>query len=124
MTATEKLTAFCDSWTRKDYKKMYQNCQLSWKSKHSHAALKKLIPVKIQSFEILEEREVSPFVKSISLKVQIQGGQRELCGRMLQEIEPYAPSDKGEWGVNPISLLRGLYSEVELTREIVKKEKS
>ena len=49
--------------------------------------------------------------------------QRELSGRMLQEIEPYAPSDKGEWGVNPISLLRGLYSEVELTRELVKRKK-
>lgn len=110
MTAKKTLELFLEAWKMMDFQKMYDLCQTTWKAEHTKNDLKKLLPKKIKSYSILKENvEMSGVVFVIPFKVKVLSKETKLTARILREIGPYKPSQKGSWGINPISLLKNLY---------------
>lgn len=100
----EVLQDFLYKWKIQDYVGMHELCQETWKVANSVAVLKKLLPKKIKSFKIVDIEESTECV--YDAKVYINGVNKAVGIRMICETEPFKPSKKGVWGVNPLSILR------------------
>ena len=87
--------------------------------------LKRLLPQNVSSYKIEKINKHSEFIYdavvliTISEKEQMKEQKRiverdvqitkKVTARLLCELEPYKPSIDGEFGVNPISVIRNLY---------------
>ncbi len=105
------LIRFCQAWMKQDYDTMYVFCQKTWKANHSRAELKRLVIGRIKEFKInsIVCSKASPCVSDIKLRVKYKNKAKSLEVRLIKEKEKRKPSEDGEWGVNPISLIRNLY---------------
>lgn len=107
--AKEKIKEFLQAWKDLDYKKMYGCTQKTWKSEHSIAELKKLFPKRIKQYSLQKITEVKPVVFDIKIALVQFGKTKRVVARLLCETDPYKPSEEGEFGVNPISIIKNLY---------------
>ncbi|WP_142783361.1 hypothetical protein [Changchengzhania lutea] len=107
--AQTKINSFLQAWKDLDFKKMYALTNKTWKTKHSKSDLKKLITVRIKSFEIKSIEPISTTMFDADIIVIAGGHRKKIKARMLCESEAYKPSIDGEFGINPISLTRNLY---------------
>ena len=107
----ETIKEFLRAWQKQNYSKMYDLCQITWKSKHNRSKLKSMLHKRIVGFEIqsIDVNPNVPTVADISVKVKISGKVKHLTIRMIQEVGVRMSSVKGTWGVNPISALKNLY---------------
>jgi hypothetical protein len=113
--AKQTLTSFLESWKTEDYRDMEKHVQLTWldgRGNTCHEQLRRLFMHRqLESFEILEG---IPGLNSnaridFRVKVQFRGNNVPLIlerAVVICEYGPYLPSEKGEWGVNPASVLR------------------
>lgn len=107
--AQQTIKAFLEAWKLSDYKKMYEYTQKTWKSEHTKNQLKKLLPKRIKSYRITSITESVPTVYDVDVVVSISGKSKKITARLICETEPYIASLQGEFGVNPISIIRNLY---------------
>jgi len=107
--AKEILTNFLDAWVQKNYAKMYELTNITWKQNKDKKNVQLLLVEEIKSYKIGNIREYSPTVYDIDIKVIFKGKRKNLSARLICEIAPFSTSVGGEFGVNPISLIRGLY---------------
>ena len=107
--AKELLTKFLEAWVEKDYAKMFDLTNKTWKANKSKDNVEMLLVDAIKAFKIGEIREYSPTVYDIDLKVVFKGKRKSLTARLICETSPHHTSVGGEFGVNPISLIRRLY---------------
>lgn len=113
-TAERAFYDFLSAWQKKDWRLMLDNCQLTWVSNKTDAvdALESMFGFKeLQEFTIDQSSCVTPnVVEDISATIKYPMFS-EMCvkkikARVICEISPYNPSSQGQWGVNPISVLR------------------
>lgn len=113
--AEANIIAFLNSWKSNNFTGMYELTQQTWKFKHSKKQLKKLLTIKgnkpsrLKSFKVTEIREFMPTVYDANIVLMIGGNRKKVTARLVCETEPYKPSVDGEFGVNPISLIKNLY---------------
>jgi len=108
------LAKFLDAWEKRNYKMMVRYCQLSWVRLNQHCDVDKLLSAqfrhKLLSAKILKTEKISDvttdisveiYYKDINIKKRIRRKARLIC-----EKAPMQPSPEGEWGINPISMIR------------------
>ena len=106
---------FFKAWRDKDWTKMLSVCQKSWAVRNSEAVLKGWFETRpIESFKILGFEGFRPVMGDV---VVVLDGKTSVRARVIKEKAPTRrfivfgdmqnnPSEQGEWGVNPISVLR------------------
>jgi hypothetical protein len=109
-TADDVVNAFCNAWMAKDWAKMLTVCQKSWAARYDAATLKGWFESRpIQSFKIVGFEGFRPVMGDV---VVMLDGKTVVRARLIKENPPTFggmqnnPSEDGEWGVNPISVLR------------------
>ena len=107
--AKEVITKFLQAWKDNNLTKMYGLTQKTWSSQYSKSVLKKLFQSRIKAFKILEIRESTSTVFDVDVTIRVKGQQRKITARLICETTPYTPSIDGEFGVNPISVIKNLY---------------
>jgi len=108
------LVNFLQSWKEKDWNKMFQSCQKTWQNNHSldgvtflesYYCLKNL-----KKWKIIKIKSISNVCIDIKLKIEygINGysERKKIKARIICESEPYKTDINGNWGVNPISILK------------------
>jgi len=118
MNAPEKiLMEFLDCWKKRNFKKMVNFVQITWKSDHVERGnepkeiLKKLYGYKKLIYFEIKDRKLTQevFVDTkvvIKYKFQNKIFIKKIIPRIICEKEAYQPSNEGIWGVNPIGALR------------------
>ncbi len=109
MTSFETLTAFLEAWQDKNYTKMFEYCQLTWKSNHKEGGIKWLKNYydhkKLTTWRMIKE-EKADFVVDFKVAIIYDHKSKIVKTRLICEKAPYKPHSDGTWGVNPISVLR------------------
>ena len=115
ISAVERLEKFMEAWKNEDWNGMWKNSQKTWRSKEENNA-ERLFDLfghkKLESYEIKGMNEVSDCCVDIevSIKYSVEEGTKTQIAtirpRLLNEIKEYTPSVDGEYGVNPISMLK------------------
>lgn len=106
------LAKFLELWQERNWDRMLRYCQISWIKIHSEP--KKILIAqfrhKLLDAEIIKVEKVADVTRDISLELSIKDFQfrkkikRKV--RLICETGALQPSVKGEWGVNPLSMMR------------------
>lgn len=112
------LNNFLKAYYKKDWGTMANLSQITWASncrREPKVELEKslgnilLLDYKVGNF-IYNEKDVSfdiPYTATFKLDLLDQKAATYQCSAMvIKEVAPYKPNIKGQWGVNPISMLR------------------
>jgi len=110
----EIVKKFFELWNKGQFNEMIELLQKTWLSNHnwiewSSNNLKELKPVKWRLGEIKRKGEYCQDVQ-VLLNYKIKSTKRRVNVkiRTIKELAPHTPGD-GQWGINPVSLLKGLY---------------
>jgi hypothetical protein len=104
------LKCFCEAYLNDDYETMYKLTQKSYCDKKTILDLKSIVLLalsknsdnKATEFTILDKRKLG----DAAVEIMFTFDGRLKRAMLICETAPYQPSIEGEWGVNPISLLR------------------
>lgn len=114
MGSIDALTKFMNAWKDGNWSEMLENTQKTWRSKENHNSelLKSWFSLKdLLTFKVLRMEGISNSCVDVLLSIRYVFGESKLketkiMARVICETEPYKPSDTGEWGVNPIGILK------------------
>lgn len=106
--AKETLENYLEAWSKNDVKAMHELCQKTYKVSNTEFDLKKVTPAKLKEFTILEGVSDTPCVTDFEVELLVKRAKKTAKARLVCEKAPFKPSEQGEWGVNPISLLKAL----------------
>jgi len=114
MDAIDLLTNFMNAWKANNWSEMLKYTQKTWRSKENNNSelLKNWFYLKdLLTFKILKINQISESCVDVLLSIRYVFGDSKLKetkirARVICEIEPYKPGKDGEWGVNPLSILR------------------
>jgi len=118
--AKQILIKYLSAWKKKDFNLMYEYCQKTWQYNNAIKGKKWLKDIfeqwQIKNYEITKENKISEvmidFEIQIHSKFLLKGTKKTLnkkqiiTTRLIKELAPYKPDEKGGWGINPISQLR------------------
>ena len=108
-TSDEILKRFLKAISTNEWKKAYQYCQKSWASNHSSDKLRDIfMDIKLKYILIVGEKKDknSDYIIDYDVLCNTISGQRIHIVRLICESRSYHPDLNGDWGVNPISVLR------------------
>lgn len=123
LSPEETLTKYFNAWIANNYQEMFELTQLTWQNDKKLVNLKQLCQeLRLISSEIGKEQEIAGlngdvikdfeviisyknplFAKKQKNKVQ----NTKIIVRLICEEKPFKASIHGQWGINPISTLRG-----------------
>jgi len=114
MGPVDALTSFMDAWKDSNWSEMLKYTQKTWRSKENNNSdlLKNWFYLKdLLTFKVLKINQISLSCVDVILGIGYIFGdskikETKIRARVICETEPYKPSPTGEWGVNPISILR------------------
>jgi len=114
MDAIDALTKFMNAWKDSDWSEMLKSTQKTWRSKENNDSelLKNWFYLKdLLTFKVLKINQISESCVDVLLGIRYIFGdskmkETKIRARIICETEPYKPSKEGEWGVNPIGMLR------------------
>ena len=104
-----RIEQFLQSWKDNNHMRMYELTSKTWMSKNSKKKLKQLLPKRIKSYKIESIEVYSECIYDVNIILRISGKTKNVTARMLCELDAFKPSLDGEFGVNPISIIRNLY---------------
>ncbi len=106
------LAKFFEAWEKRNWKAMVRFCQLSWVAlpDDREATLSLQFRYKLLGAKILKTEKISEVTRDISVEIHykdiiIKKRTRRKV-RLICELAPMKPSPEGQWGVNPISMMR------------------
>lgn len=107
------LKEFMDAWKKQDYDTMHSLTTQTYRVGHTAKELEEIMNHKITSFKISDSKESTEVVYDTDIEVRLKGMKKsakakQIKARSVQELKPFMPSNTGAWGVNPISMLKGL----------------
>ena len=117
-TPQEAATNFLKCWKKRNFKKMIEFTQLTWKSDKGESAKDFLENVygfkRLIHFEILKEKTPPEFSEAIVKDIEIfikyklsnEIRNKKITARAICESAPYEANKNGTWGINPIGALR------------------
>ena len=99
------LDRFLKAWKAGNYLKMYKFSQITWKSNHSKNDLKlRFKGLNLDDYSIGHSQSASPSIFAFKVQAKINGvWKTEHEVNVICEEAFYKPSEKGVWGVNPVS---------------------
>lgn len=115
--AVEVLEDFMEAWKNEDWNGMWKNSQKTWRSKRENNA-ERLFDLfghkNLLEYGVVGFNEVSDCCVDVEVKIKYTTDPHDpfsayeytIRPRLLNEIKEYTPSKEGEWGVNPISMLK------------------
>jgi len=106
--AKESVKNFMEAFKKGDYKKLLEQCQLTYRTQNTFQKLQSLLPNPIKSFEIGDTKKESDVMYDVSVKVKTDKGDKQLTVRTVCEKGPWKPSAQGTFGVNPVSVQKTL----------------
>ena len=114
MDAIDTLTKFMSAWKDSNWSEMLKSTQKTWRSKKNNDSelLKNWFYLKdLLTFKVLKIDQISDSCVDVLLSIRYIFGDSKLKetkirARVICETEPYKPNKAGEWGVNPIGMLR------------------
>ena len=116
-----RLMEFLHSWKKGKFKKMAFHCQKTWLSDrpdpanalnimYSHASLETAEILDVEDFKGIKVEALGidkgEVICDILISVKVNGIVQVRKPRIIKESEAYEPDIDGDWGVNPISMLR------------------
>jgi hypothetical protein len=110
-TSEFAVSKLFESWINKDFEEAEKYIQKTWLS-HSHEnEFKNMFGgFELTDFYIYDKETITDCREEVDFRVDVlfKGKIRSLYGKVntIRENAPYEPSPDGEWGINPISLLR------------------
>jgi len=113
-TPEHALAEYVSAWKDQDWGRMASLTQKTWQSNQNDpiGTLGDWYDFKdLKGFEISNINTVSNTMTDITFIVQYEAitneiSKKEITARVIKEIDPYTPSEQGQWGVNPISILK------------------
>ena len=114
MGPIDTLTNFMNAWKDSNWPEMLKHTQKTWKSKENNndELLKNWFYLKdLLTFKILKINQISSSCVDVILGIgyifsDSKIKEVNIRARVICETEPYKPGPTGEWGVNPIGILR------------------
>ena len=101
----ETVQAFLEAWKKKDYKKMFSLCQLTWLEGKTEKDLETLLAgKKLRDFALISTTTLNSVCRKFFYELLIDDGTaiRSLISVICEE-KPYQTATFGTWGVNPVS---------------------
>ena len=108
------LESYMEAWKAGNFAEMVEYTQLTWRGyqKDPERALQMFhlsITEKLEYYERKTAKSISPVSKDVKVYVEYhtprgEPVKRTLVARVICEKAPLVPSERGTWGVNPISL--------------------
>ena len=100
---------FLRTWKKKDFSEMENFIQKTWLAGTQLMSLDIFKNLDVRSWKIQKSVKIGEACKDVIVNVTFkQNGKRKLNIRTLCEIAPYTPDLSGDWGVNPVSVMRRL----------------
>jgi len=115
-TPANAFLRFFYAFKERNPDKMLEVCQKTWKSKPKAREKLELWfgTLFLKGMKITEIKRISDTVYDVTARVGIKPRKQQqslvtlVTGRVICESHPYTPSKMGTWGVNPLSVLKGL----------------
>jgi len=100
-----------ECWKNKKWKKVDKYLQKSWLKNSRDKEFKKMFSsFEVVDFNIMDKEIITDCREEVDFRVDMIFRNKQISrygkANTIREEAPYKPSIKGEWGVNPISLLR------------------
>ena len=111
MNSKETLKAFLEAWKIKDFQKMYSLCQKTWCVNHTQKDLEIILQknhIRLKGYKSIVIKEHSEVLQDVSVFLKYGGKFNKITVRIIKELEPYRTGEEGEFGINPISILKFL----------------
>lgn len=113
-TPQETLSKFFSAWKDSQWAEMAEHSQLTWRSHHSDPAhqIEGMFARPLGGFEVGQSEVISDCCEHVSFKLSLGkgfSGQRiEGWANVIRETGAYEPDPTGQWGVNPVSVLKAI----------------
>lgn len=110
-TSEFAVSKLFECWKNKDFEEAEKYIQKTWLSSSHEDEFKNMFGgFELVDFYIYGKEVVTDCREEVDFRVDvlIRGKVKSLYGKVntICELAPYEPSAEGQWGVNPISLLR------------------
>ncbi len=117
-SSRDTLTTFFDAWKEQNWTLLAELCQITWLSKHEAPA--KQLELLLGSYSVkfvsviavnIESNLVSCqyiVIVSYYLAEKKHLEKKRVKVLVIKESASFTPSEDGVWGVNPLSILKGL----------------
>jgi hypothetical protein len=110
LSVKESAEVFFQSWKDRKWDKMFEVCQKTWGYTKTEEDLEEQFSTpewKIKDYKITGFTNVSNVKRSYTIELTFADGRIERHAAILIcEKAPYSPAAFGDWGVNPVSVLR------------------
>jgi len=109
----ETIEKFMSAWKNGEYKELHQLCTKTYKVGNTSKQLEAILNQNITSFKVGKAEKSTDVVYDVEISVRTKGMRKKaksktITARLVKESKPFRPSETGEWGVNPISVLKGI----------------
>ncbi|MDA3918739.1 MAG: hypothetical protein PF690_17455 [Deltaproteobacteria bacterium] len=109
-TADQAVNKFFQSWKDQKWEEMFEVCQKTWGYTKTKEDLKEHFESpdwKLKDFNVAGFTNVSNVKRSFIVELSFADGRIERhTAIVICESAPYTPAAYGDWGVNPISVLK------------------
>jgi len=104
----EVLEAYLKAWKDKDFDKMFELCQLTWKDGKKVIGLKNFIGINdLADYKIISSTTKSSVLRVFAVELYFTNGSAfAAVVNVICEDAPYKTATFGTWGVNPVSALK------------------
>ena len=107
--AKEAVKVFMEAWKKGDHKAMLEACNHTYRVANTFQNVRAALPGSIKSYEITGVEQVSEVMYDVQVKVTVSGRRKQpVSARVICETAPFKPSTYGNFGVNPLSIRKGL----------------
>jgi len=113
--AQRTLEKFLNAWQKEDYFAMFKHSQITWSHSRSKHAIEALFGGrKLESYEIIAVARGGDALLKFSCHLKLAGREPvNFIANVIRETGPYQPNETaGRCGVNPLTLLKPVESEV------------
>lgn len=107
--ATQNVKAFMECWKLGDPKDMLVLCNQTYRVQHTFRNIRSLFQAyPLESYRMGKATKVSEVMYDVTVKVTTSGKETTIKARTISELAPWKPSVDGDFGVNPLSIIRWL----------------
>jgi len=99
-----------EAWKKKDYKKMFSLCQLTWKEGKSVKDLENLLTGRVLTgYALISTSTLNSVSRKFHYELLYDNGTViRVMANVICEKEPYKTATHGVWGVSPLSATKAI----------------
>jgi hypothetical protein len=111
MNATDTVKSFLRCWSANHFDGADMLLQRTWIERNPGwlAWMQRIFQYRILTkWEIIKQSRIGDACIDVHVQVTINGKKSQIKIRVLCETAAYKPDINGQWGINPISILKGM----------------